>query len=457
MGTRFLSCFSTFLFFPAILAGQAANDPVVRFHTTLGDIDVELFQTTAPRTVANFLAYIDRPDYKNLLIYRSVPGFVIQAGGYQWVSPGAPSSIPAFPAIPNEYSVSNTRGTIAMAKLGGDPNSATEEWFFNEGDNSANLNSQNGGFTVFGKITNDAGLAVMDKIAAVPVYAYRSPFDNLPLLNANAAPNDSNVLLVTSIARVGSAPAIANNGVISAGAFGGYSAAAPGSYLEIYGTNLAGTTRGWATYDFSGSAAPNYLDGVFVTVGGRPAFVSFVSPTQINVQVPAGVTPGPSVPVVVTYAGQTSTAINIAINALEPGLLAPPAYLVGGKQYMAAFHADGSYVTNGKVPNISGSPAAAGESIVLYGVGFGPVTDTAVPVAGQIASGQTSLATATQFTIGKLPAPTTYAGLAPGYVGLYQFNVTVPAAAPAGDLALQVTQGSSPLPQTLYIPVQAAH
>ncbi len=455
MKRRFFQLFAICVLAAAAAYAQAPGDPVVRFHTNLGNMDVELYQTTAPKTVANFLRYIDRPDYINLWIYRSIPGFIFQAGSYRFepTSPTIPSKIPPFPPVQNEFKVSNTRGTIAMAKLGGDPNSATTDWFFNESDsNAANLDNQNGGFTVFGKVVDAASLAVMDKIAAVPVtMAYNAPFNNLPLIDPAGNITLSNVVLVSSITLLGPAPAI--TGILSASAFGGFTSAAPGSFIEIYGTNLAGSTRQWATADFNGPAAPTALDGVIVTVGGLVAYISYVSPTQINVQVPQGVKPGTNVPVVVTYAGQSSTAGTITINALQPGLLAPATFLVNGKQYVTAFHADGTYVTNGNIPGITGTPAKAGETIVLYGLGFGGVTDASVAVAGQIASGQTALANTVSFAVQGVPAAFTYAGLAPGFVGLDQFNVTIPSIVPSGDLTFTVMQSGTAIGQQLFIPV----
>jgi cyclophilin family peptidyl-prolyl cis-trans isomerase len=163
------------------LFGQ--TNPVARFHTDLGDIDVVLLQNVAPNTVVNFLNYVNRGDYDTSFIHRSPPGFVIQGGGFKYVS-GQVVSIPQDPPVANEFHVSNTRGTLAMAKVAGNPNSATNQWFFNESDsNAANLDVQNGGFTVFGRIMNSSGLTTMDTIAAVPIYNKGSPFDQLPLLN----------------------------------------------------------------------------------------------------------------------------------------------------------------------------------------------------------------------------------------------------------------------------------
>src|SRR5262249_55003070 len=109
-------------------------DSVVRFDTTLGQFDVELFNSTAPITVANFLNYVATGRYQDSLIHRSVPGFVIQGGGYYVSDDGVGTHVtpvPTFPPIVNEFGLHNVRGTLAMAKLPSNPNSATGQWFLN--------------------------------------------------------------------------------------------------------------------------------------------------------------------------------------------------------------------------------------------------------------------------------------------------------------------------------------
>jgi|GEM_PF-1377120 len=133
----------------------------VALTTPLGEIRVELHDDK-PVTVANFLAYLNAGRYANSLSHRLVPGFILQGGGYVFQG-NTVFAIPTFAPIVNESSVgqfrSNLTGTIAMAKLGGDPNSATSQWFLNLADNSGNLDYQNGGFTVFGNVV--AGLNVL--------------------------------------------------------------------------------------------------------------------------------------------------------------------------------------------------------------------------------------------------------------------------------------------------------
>ncbi len=181
------------------LADTFAANPIVRFHTDLGDIDVELLQDAAPATVANFLGYVNRKDYDNTFIHRSPPNFVIQGGGFKFEN-GNAVAVPQQAPVVNEFGVSNTRGTIAMAKTAAGPDSATNQWFFNLGDNSANLDNQNGGFTVFGRVVDSAGLATMDAIAAVPIYNAGSAFNQLPLRNYTGGPaQDANLVHVISI------------------------------------------------------------------------------------------------------------------------------------------------------------------------------------------------------------------------------------------------------------------
>ncbi len=128
-----------------------------------------------------------------------------------------------------------------------------------------------------------------------------------------------------------------SQGVISASAYGGFSALAPGTWMEIYGTNLANvTSQTWGSADFKGNAAPTALGGTTVTIGGQPAFIDYVSPTQVNAQVPSNIAPG-SQPVVVTTPGGSSAAYSIAVNATEPGLLAPAVFnLQGGTIHCSA-------------------------------------------------------------------------------------------------------------------------
>jgi cyclophilin family peptidyl-prolyl cis-trans isomerase len=136
----------------------------------VGTVDVELFSREKPETVANFLRYVRNGSYQQVLLHRLVPGFVLQGGGFTNADAADGTNLFAqfgeiqnLGAITNEFGVgmrlSNTVGTLAMAKVGSDPNSASAQWFFNLGNNSANLDAQNGGFTVFGRVLPDTSPA----------------------------------------------------------------------------------------------------------------------------------------------------------------------------------------------------------------------------------------------------------------------------------------------------------
>ncbi|MDQ6655139.1 MAG: peptidylprolyl isomerase [Verrucomicrobiota bacterium] len=204
--------------------GDPDASAAVQVTTSLGTMNFTLDGQQAPITVANFLNYLNSGRYfktdssngqqASLFFHRSVPGFVIQTGGF--LGTGNPNGtgnvlatqVATFAAIQNEPFISNLRGTIAMAKLGGDPNSATSQWFINLADNSANLDAQNGGFTVFGRVAGN-GMTVADAIAALPRIDASggdpsSPFTALPVRNY-ASPNPvkvSNLVSLPGIAQI---------------------------------------------------------------------------------------------------------------------------------------------------------------------------------------------------------------------------------------------------------------
>ena len=150
-----------------ILLSFQTTATIVLIETPLGDIQIELFDDEAPVTVENFLSYINDDSYVNSFIHRSVPDFIIQGGGFTSIDNDL-GNVAAKSAIANEFNRSNIRGTVAMAKLAGDPNSATNQWFINLADNSALLDPQNGGFTVFGEVINN-GMDVADAIANLEI------------------------------------------------------------------------------------------------------------------------------------------------------------------------------------------------------------------------------------------------------------------------------------------------
>ena len=166
-----------------LLSSQLTSaNTIARVTTPLGDFSIELFDNITPATVSNFLNYVNAGRYDGVLFHRSIPSFVLQTGGYTFNEAGySLDPITTDMPVKNEFNLSNTRGTIAMAKLGGDPNSATSQWFINLSDNSSNLDGQNGGFTVFGKVIGD-GMNVVDTIASLQTYTVAGMSD-FPLNN----------------------------------------------------------------------------------------------------------------------------------------------------------------------------------------------------------------------------------------------------------------------------------
>jgi len=163
-----------------------ASLSIARFTTPVGDINVQLFPVDAPLTVANFINIANRGDFDATVFHRLASGFVIQGGGFKSDPLLAPA--PSVSTVQNEFVRSNIRGTISMAKLGNDPNSATNQWFFNIADNSANLDSQNGGFTVFGAAVSNADLQVIDALnmlSTLDASSLGGAFNQIPLLDTS--------------------------------------------------------------------------------------------------------------------------------------------------------------------------------------------------------------------------------------------------------------------------------
>ena len=144
------------------------GNPTVRFSTSLGTINVQLFSSIVNTTVANFLKYANDGLYDYSIIHNSVPELAIQGGGYNvnLDQNGLPTAIQTFGPIATQATISNTLGTLAMAQTD-EANSATGAWFFNTENNSSKLDSTKTttGYAVFGVITNSASLAVMNAIA----------------------------------------------------------------------------------------------------------------------------------------------------------------------------------------------------------------------------------------------------------------------------------------------------
>ncbi len=195
---RFSAAIAAVVIFTA-MAGSVQASTIVKMQFSLGlasppfdTVFLELFDDT-PATQANFLNYVNDGDYNGIIMHRLIAGFVLQGGGFTW-NGASFDHIPTDPPVVNEFGRSNLRGTIAMAKVGGNPDSATSEFFFNLGDNSANLDSQNGGFTVFARVLGN-GMDLIDAFATLQTFSVAALSD-VPLFNGNTflAMNDVSVV-----------------------------------------------------------------------------------------------------------------------------------------------------------------------------------------------------------------------------------------------------------------------
>ena len=192
-----------------------------------------------------------------------------------------------------------------------------------------------------------------------------------------------------------------------------------------------------------------------VRIGGKDAFIQLVSPGQINAVLPADLPLGNiTIEVLVTRGpGNTVTSepVTMTLAAKAPYLLAPPAFSRGGKQHVVGVLPDGTFVgPPGLVSGANFRPARPGNRVVIYGIGFGPVTPE-IP-AGTVTISANALPP-TRVRIGGQEAIVEFAGLANGYVGLYQFNVVVPSA-PGGEVKFEIIVDGQPTSQALYFTIE---
>lgn len=176
--------------------------PIARMITTGGTIYLRLFVDETPLTAQNFMDYADAGAWDGTFFHRSAEDFVIQGGGFRDSDFGA---IPQNDPVRNEPGISNLRGTIAVAKLGNQPDSGTNQWFFNLGDNSGNLDSQNGGFTVFGEVLGPDDLAVIDDIASLAIVdasGQGSAFGEVPVLDTDVYRANGNMITSGNLASI---------------------------------------------------------------------------------------------------------------------------------------------------------------------------------------------------------------------------------------------------------------
>lgn len=225
------------------MAAYAGN---VVIETPLGNIELEMFVDDAPNTVANFLKYVNEGPYENSFIHRLEPGFVMQGGGWTFTDVGA-REVSLFAPVANEFKVSNTRGTVAMAKKENQPNSATSQWFINIEDNSADLGNQNSGFTVFARVAS--GMDVVDAINDLQVVNQSPTFSSLPVIDLTSGDTiTTENLVMTTLTELGdpAKPFVINPGLNDA--WFEPATNGQGFFILVFPT-LGTVTASWFTFD----------------------------------------------------------------------------------------------------------------------------------------------------------------------------------------------------------------
>ncbi len=264
-----------------------------------------------------------------------------------------------------------------------------------------------------------------------------------------------NSFTLTAKAAVSNAPAL-RQAIPVRQAFSASTTISPGTWIEIFGTNLASQTREWAGTDFNGSTGPTEMNGTKVRIGGKPAFVRYISPTQVNVQVPDGIGTGSGVSVEVETADGIGTA-SISAADTSVAMLAGDAFKSGDKSYVIAFYPNAQPTDplvfvgpEGLIQGLNFRPAKPGDTIVIYAVGCGATNPASA--AGQFYSDVRPLASPFQIRFGDTVAQA-QGFLAPQAVGLCQFNVTVPNVA-SGDVPITATVGGVSDGQNLVTRIQ---
>lgn len=235
------------------------------FDTSLGSFILALYDKATPKTVNNFLDYVTTNSYNGTYLHRAVAGFVIQGGGARPASANAApmqwANIPKFRVVPNEPGISNVRGTIAMAKTG-TADSATSEWFVSVGQNNPEiLDRQASGFTAFGEVVGEEGMAVVDALSQRPTGNYSSLITGtsgtslfeVPVLDATAtaSPSANSFVRIFSVREVSpvsievaanSNPAVIQATVVGQALFLESPGAIGTSQLTLRATNLDGNS-----------------------------------------------------------------------------------------------------------------------------------------------------------------------------------------------------------------------
>jgi uncharacterized protein (TIGR03437 family) len=268
--------------------------------------------------------------------------------------------------------------------------------------------------------------------------------------------NDTGDLIYTASYKLTAAatvpkPAISQGGVVNA--WNSQAVISDSSWVSIYGSNFTTSTRIWRSDEIVDGKLPTELDGVKVSINGKPAYVYFISPNQINVQAPSDGAVGPVQVQVATPAG-ASDPQTVTKQALAPAFFTWAGSVAGGERYLGAVISDGTFA--GKTGllqplGISTRPVKPGEIVLLFGTGFGS-TNPDIP-AGQVVVTPSRMTTSVKIFFDETEAEI----LDTGYLifsGEYQFNVKVPANLADGEYKVVAQMGSVRSQDNIFITVQ---
>ncbi len=253
-------------------------------------------------------------------------------------------------------------------------------------------------------------------------------------------------MLVTQQANPSQPPSINQNGIVPL--YSTVGTIQPGEWVSIYGSHLAGGTSVW-NGDF-----PISLGGTSVSIDGKAAYLWYVSPGQINLQVPDDPKMGPVAVVVTTPYGTTTATVQLSTVA--------PAFLLADSTHVSGIilrfdgsgtQGGGTYDFLGPTGNALGYPtvaAKAGDTVELFGVGFGPTSP--VVLSGSVFSGAAMTTNSLRLMVGGVSVTPSFAGLTEA--GLYQINLTIPAGTGTGDVSLQASVAGYQTQQGVTIPLQ---
>ena len=259
--------------------------------------------------------------------------------------------------------------------------------------------------------------------AGLPTGIHRATIQMDALLSSNATNSPKRIEVVFRVAT----PTIHAGGVLNGASFATPASLSPGSLVSVFGTNLA---PGTATA--TQLPLPTSLNGAEVLVNGAPVPLLYVSPAQINFQMPFEVS-GSTASIAVRASGLTSATATVPLANEAPGIF----------RATSVSPTAGTVLNEDGTLNISLNPARAGSILQIFATGLGRVSPAVITgQTGATAEPLNRVLTPTNVLIDGAPAEVIFAGLAPGFVGLYQVNVRLPASVPTGNVTVVIQAGS---------------